>query len=162
MDIIKFLIVAFMAASFRVGVNTDLIPFEQQQEYIEQYVFEIIEEGNYDVNPAYILAIIYKESRGVWTAKNGDHYGLMQINPKWQQERMERLNVTDLAANPYDNLKVGIDFFDQLLKDYPNPYDALNVYNSGSTDGLAHAYSLTVMDKKYEIEHELWDKYEGW
>ena len=161
-DIIKWMILMLMAASFRNGLNTESIPYDMQKQYIEEYVFEIIEEGGYDLNPAFVLAIIETESTYKWQARNGEHYGLMQINPKWQQERMAELGVKDVTSNPYDNLRVGIDYIYDILTDYPNPYDALNIYNSGSTDGWAHEYSIAVMDRKYRIEHELWDKYDAW
>ncbi len=163
MDIIKFCIVMLAAASFRMGVNTELIPYEDQKNYIEEYVFEIIEEGNYyNVPPSLVLAVVEKESTYYWQARNGEHYGLMQINPKWHKDRMEKLGVEDLAANPYNNLLVGIDYISELLKKYEDSYDALNVYNSGSTNGIAGQYALSVMSKKYEIDEYLWDKYEGW
>lgn len=163
MNPITWMIIMAMAACFRAGVNTDVIPYETQKDYIYNYVFEIIEEGEYDVHPALILAIVETESTYYWQAKNGEHYGLMQINPKWQKDRMERLEIEDLSANPYDNLRVGIDYIQELLHTYKNEYTALNVYNSGSThDGYATSYSITVMDKKLRIEHEMWDKMEGW
>ena len=162
MDIIKWFIIMGMAACFRAGVHTDVIPYEIQKEYIEEYVFEILEEGDYDVDPALILAIVETESTYYWDAQNGEHYGLMQINPKWQKASMEELGVEDLAANPYDNLRVGIDYISDLLHDYPDPYDALTVYNAGHTYGYASQYSIGVMKKKMTIEEYLWDKYEGW
>lgn len=163
MDIINFCIAMLMAAAFRNGVNTEVIPYELQKEYIEQYVFEIIEEGDYDVHPALILAIVETESSYKWQAQNGTHYGLMQINPEYQKERMERLDIEDLKANPYDNLRVGIDYFQELLNTYGNEYIALNAYNSGGTNnGYASEYSITVMDRYKRIEHEMWDSMEGW
>lgn len=152
-----------IAVCFKNGVNTDAIPYETQKELIEEYVLEILEDGEYDVSPALVLAIVETESIYYWEAQNGEHYGLMQINPKWQQERMAELGIEDLAANPYDNLRVGIDYIQDLLYEYKNEYIALNVYNSGGTNhDIPSGYALTVMEKKYRIEHELWDKYEGW
>lgn len=162
MDAIKFAVIMLMTASFRNGLNTELIPFETQKEYIQDYVFEIIEEGDYDIHPALILAIIETESTYKWQAQNGEHYGLMQINPKWQKDRMEKLGIEDLTANPYDNLRVGIDYICDIHEDYDNLYDVLNIYNSGSTDGYAHEYSIQVMDRYYELQHEMWDTMEGW
>ena len=79
-----------------------------------------------------------------------------------QSELAEKLGVSDLQANPYDNIRVGVDYISDLFEQYDNPYDVLNVYNSGSTDGYAHEYSITVMERFYRIEHELWDSMEGW
>lgn len=163
MDIIEFCLAMLLAASFRTGVNTELIPYEEQKAYIYDYVFEIIEEGEYDVHPALILAIVETESCYKWQAQNGTHYGLMQINPQYQTERMEKLGVEDLKTNPYDNLRVGIDYFQELLDTNENEYIALNVYNSGGkNDGYASEYSITVMERYKRIEHEMWDSMEGW
>lgn len=162
MDIIKWMLVMAMCVCFKNGVHTDVIPYETQKEFIEQYIFEIIEEGQYEINPAFILAIVETESTYYWDAQNGEHYGLMQINPKWQKDRMEKLGVEDLAANPYDNLRVGIDYICELLDQYKDPFDALTVYNSGSTNGIASQYSIGVMKKYYDLEEYIWDKYEGW
>lgn len=163
MDILQWLIAMLMIASFRNGVNTELIPQDLQKEYIEEYVMEIIAEGDYDIHPAFILAIIERESGYKWQAQNGVHTGLMQINPQYQKVRMEKLGVEDLGACAYDNIKVGVDYVDALFDMYPgSPIDVLNCYNSGSTDGFAHEYSIDVLDRYYRIQHEMWDKYEGW
>lgn len=141
--------------AYRNGLNTDSIPYETQKDYIYEFVFEIIVDGNYTMEPALILAMVEVESTYYWEARNGEHYGLMQINPKWQEERMAELGVEDLSANPYDNLRVGIDFVEYLFTQYSDPYDVLNVYNSGGTSGEPTTYSTKVMSIYERISKEL-------
>ena len=61
------------------------------------------------------LAVIRKETgfQNVM-GDNGNSYGYMQIQPRWHEDRMERLGVTDLT-DPYSNFRVGCDFLAELL-----------------------------------------------
>ena len=72
-----------------------------------------------DVPYALVLAIIEHESGYEFdkTGDNGNSKGYMQIYEKWHTDRMQKLNCTDLM-NPYQNVKVGIDFLSYLLKKY--------------------------------------------
>ena len=73
----------------------------------------------YDVPYALVLAIIEYESGYEFdkTGDNGNSKGYMQIYEKWHTDRMQKLNCTDLM-NPYQNVKVGIDFLSYLLKKF--------------------------------------------
>ena len=85
-----------------------------------------------DVPYAIVLAIIEYESGYEFdkTGDNGNSKGYMQIYEKWHTDRMQKLNCTDLM-NPYQNVKVGIDFLSYLLKKYGTVQDALAAYNYG-------------------------------
>ena len=76
------------------------------------------------------LAVIRKEStyQNI-TGDGGDSIGYMQIQPKWHQERMRRLGVTDLTQ-PLANFQVGCDYLAELMDKYPTE-EALTAYNSG-------------------------------
>ena len=76
------------------------------------------------------LAIIRKEStyQNI-TGDCGDSIGYMQVQPKWHQERMRRLGVTDLTQ-PLANFRVGCDYLAELMDKYPTE-EALTAYNSG-------------------------------
>ena len=85
-----------------------------------------------DVPYALVLAIIEYESGYEFdkTGDNGNSKGYMQIYEKWHTDRMQKLNCIDLM-NPYQNVKVGIDFLSYLLKKYGTVQDALAAYNYG-------------------------------
>lgn len=87
------------------------------------------------------LAVIWQETdfRNV-VGDDGASYGYMQVQPKWHENRMERLGVTDLA-DPYGNFLVGCDFLAELVERY-DIVDALTKYNSGKTGNSQYAQSV--------------------
>ena len=94
------------------------------------------------------LAVIRKETdfRNV-VGDNGDSIGYMQIQPRWHEERMERLGVTDLA-DPYSNFRVGCDFLAELLEKYTLE-EALTAYNSGKAGQSEYATSVMGYMEEY-------------
>ena len=79
---------------------------------------------------------------------------------EWHTDRMQKLNCTDLM-NPYQNVKVGIDFLSYLLKKYGTVQDALAAYNYGERGAREHlwnngvyvySYNTAIMQRMKEIE----------
>ena len=115
-----------------------------------------------DVPYALVLALIERES-GYEFDKVGDggqSKGYMQIYEKWHTDRMQRLGCTDLM-NPYQNVRVGIDFLSYLLKKYGTVQDALTAYNYGEKGAREHlwrngvyvySYNSAIMQRMKEIE----------
>ena len=68
---------------------------------------------------------------------SGNSIGYMQVQPRWHQERMDRLGVTDLS-NPYGNFRVGCDYLADLMRKY-TVEEALTAYNSGRPGESAYA-----------------------
>lgn len=108
------------------------------------------------------MAIIEHESGYEFdkTGDNGNSKGYMQIYEKWHTDRMQKLNCTDLM-NPYQNVKVGIDFLSYLLKKYGTVQDALAAYNYGERGAREHlwnngvyvySYNTAIMQRMKEIE----------
>ena len=97
------------------------------------------------------LAVIRQETefRNV-IGDNGDSIGYMQIQPRWHEERMERLGVTDLA-DPYSNFRVGCDFLAELLSKYTLE-EALTAYNSGKPGKSEYATSVMNYMEEYNYE----------
>lgn len=115
-----------------------------------------------DVPYALVLAIIEQESGYEFdkTGDGGQSKGYMQIYEKWHTDRMQKLNCTDLM-NPYQNVKVGIDFLSYLLKKYGTVQDALAAYNYGERGAREHlwnngvyvySYNTAIMQRMKEIE----------
>lgn len=119
----------------------------------------------YGVSYPLIIAMIERES-GYQYNKSGDggcSFGYMQIYEKWHEDRMERLNCTDVL-NPYNNVKVGIDYIAKLIEKYGNKQDALTVYNYGekgaqekmwSKGVYTYTYNQEILQREQEIEEEL-------
>lgn len=93
------------------------------------------------VDPNIVKAIIMEESGGNPNAvgDGGESIGLMQIQPKHHQKRMEELGIVSLF-DPQENVILGCSILSDLYDKYGNYEDALSVYNSGNTkDGKAYA-----------------------
>lgn len=97
---------------------------------LQDHIFKLCEEA--DIDPAIVIAMIEKESG--YTADilgdNGNSYGLMQIQPRWHYDRMERLECYDLL-DPYQNVTVGIDFLAELKRSDKSIEWVLMAYNGG-------------------------------
>lgn len=87
---------------------------------------------DYGVDMPLVLAIIGQESnyRPDAAGDNGNSLGLMQIQPRWHQARMDDLGVTDLL-DPYQNVTVGIDLLAELMSKNKGTEWALMAYNGG-------------------------------
>lgn len=120
----------------------------------EDLQLHIIEQAEaHGIDPAIILAMIYKESsyRADNVGDNGNSFGLMQIQPRWHSGRMERLGCDDLF-DPFQNVTVGIDFLGEMLNRYDgNIEKALVAYNQGSYKGTVTKYAKAVLAKADEI-----------
>lgn len=100
------------------------------------------------VDPNIVKAIIKEESGGNPNAvgDNGESIGLMQIQPKHHQKRMEELGIVSLF-DPQENVILGCSILSDLYDKYGNYEDALSVYNSGNTED-GKAYAEKILNRK--------------
>ncbi len=86
-----------------------------------------------DIPPAVVMALIMVESGGdEWAiSDDGKDYGLMQIREEYHQERMRRLEVTQLL-DPIENITVGIDLLKEL-SGYGNPIEWVLMAGASAT-----------------------------
>lgn len=124
----------------------------------------------YGVDYSLVVALIERES-GYMSDKAGDggsSIGYMQIYESAHSDRMKRLDCTDLT-NPYQNVKVGIDYLAELLKKYGTPRDAVAAYNYGERGAREHLwdkgiraypYNLGILGRAEELREE-WKCREG-
>ncbi len=92
---------------------------------------------------------------------NGNSLGLMQIQPKWNAERMERLGCVDLL-DPFQNVTVGIDVLAELIDKDTDLYWVLMAYNGGqayATKNMKNEtysdYAIYVTERATELEKEI-------
>ena len=120
-------------------------------EGIQDHIFMVCED--YGIDPALIVSMIGRESgyREDAVGDSGKSLGLMQIQPRWHKDRMNRLGCDDLL-DPYQNVEVGIDLFAELLNQNGSVEWALMAYNGGPTyankklaQGKVSEYAQTVM-----------------
>ena len=115
---------------------------------LQRFIIHLGEETG--VDPKIILALIYVESsyNADSIGDDGRSFGLMQVQRRWHEERIERLNVIDLL-NPYDNVKVGIDYLSELYEKYGDIEMALVAYNAGPTGAWEHWFSKGIYTSDY-------------
>lgn len=132
-------------------VVESVIPFydvpldiETQKEILEM-CFE------YDLTYELILGIISVESdfRSTVIGDGGESFGLMQIQPKWWSETMNKHEITNLL-DPLQNIHCGCAILRELIDRYGTEYRALQAYNTGRPDSN-NGYA----DKVYKAVDEL-------
>lgn len=133
------------------------VPLDQS---IQDYILTMCSEcDSYDLNPAIVTAIIWKESEFNADAigDNGNSLGLMQVQPRWHSDRMEKLSAPDLL-NPYQNIRVGIDYLVELYSINDDIEWVLMAYNGGPTyannlynEGAISKYAIDILDKADEL-----------
>lgn len=136
-------------------VKTYPVPLDE-----ELQLFIIRECEDYHVDPVIIFSMIEQESsfRAEVIGDHGKSYGLMQIQPIWHSERMNKLGVTDLL-NPYQNVTVGIDFLAELLDSGKGTAWALSAYNGGQAyaddlfeNGTTSEYAVRVLENSERMK----------
>lgn len=131
------------------------VPLDEE---LQNYIFDLCEE--YNINPAMIIAIIERESNYNASAKgdSGNSLGLMQIQPRWSEERMARLGCPDLL-DPYQNVTVGIDILVEYFNKGNSVEWVLMAYNGGPSyanrkieNGEISEYAKNVLELTESLE----------
>lgn len=123
----------------------DHIDFEYE---MQELLWEACEEAGCPYELA--LAVIFRESsyKNV-NGDNGSSVGYMQIQPRWNQARMERLGVSDLS-DPLSNFRVGCDLLSKLIEKYGSYESALTCYNTGKPGTSRYAERvLSYMEETF-------------
>lgn len=129
-------------------------------EDLQDHIFAVCEE--YRINPAIVFAIIERESQFDIDAigDRGRSFGLMQVQKRWHGDRMNKLGVTNLL-NPYQNVRVGIDYLAELFERCEDIEWVLMAYNGGPSyanrsvaAGLVSSYATGVLVRSRELDNE--------
>ena len=122
-------------------------------EALQDHIFALCKEREFD--PAIVVAMIERESyyNPLCMGDNGASYGLMQIQPRWHQARMDKLGCTNLL-DPYQNVTVGLDYLVELSETGKGIEWVLMAYNGGPSyanrkakEGRISGYASWVLDK---------------
>ena len=107
---------------------------KKAMEFINSSLGEWIIEysASKNIDPFLIFAIAERESglNPNVVGDNGASIGLMQIQPRWNRERMKRLDVADLRE-PRGSVKVAIDILLEYKEKDSDLYFVLMAYNGG-------------------------------
>lgn len=119
-------------------------------EDLQDHIFNLCDEKGIEYKVA--MALIHTESRfdATCVGDSGNSLGLMQIQPRWHYERMERLGCNDLL-DPYQNVTVGLDLFSDLLEEYGVVEYALMAYNGGGSYADSMIDSGLISDYAYSV-----------
>ena len=118
---------------------------------LELQLFIIRTCEDHHIEPSILIAMIERESRFKVDAMGdrGAAYGLMQIQRRWHEARMDKLGVTDLL-DPYQNVLVGIDFVAELLDHYNGDIEcALMAFNAGMSGANKYWFSKGIYSNDY-------------
>lgn len=131
------------------------IPLDEE---LQIWVFDYCKDKH--ISPYLVFAMCERESQYKADAvgDSGNSLGIMQIQPKWHQERMDRLGCTDLL-NPYQNVTVGIDILLDLYSKNEDTAWVLMAYNGGVAYANRHCdagniseYAEYIMARAEELE----------
>ena len=131
--------------------NTDNAYFEVPLSHdIQDHIFEVCEE--YGIAPALVIAMIAQESgfRDGRIGDGGASEGLMQVQRRWHQERMDRLGCDNLL-DPYQNITVAVDYIAELKEINPDLYWVLMAYNSGMGNATKNMESGNYSEYAVEV-----------
>lgn len=139
-----------------------LVPCLSSQAMEEEQVRELAEEigTEYAICPELLQILAFHESSYKEDAENDGCIGLMQIDPKWHEKRMEELGITDLH-DPEQNMWCAADYLAELAGKYEDIGMALMVYtgNSGAWEyyrtgeGLSE-YVEELLRESEQLERE--------
>lgn len=134
-------------------------------EVVQVYLWSLCKQRNIDYYM--VVALIERESAYKWDAAGdgGNSLGYMQIGKRWHEDRMAEEAVADLL-NPYGNIRVGLNFIQELNERYLESSGAncvLMVYNMGASQAkswwakgvYSTEYSRGVLVRAEEIKQEL-------
>lgn len=127
---------------------------------IQDHIFDLCEQ--YELDPAIVIAMIGRESgyQIRIMGDGGNSYGLMQIQPRWHQDRMNSLGCTNLL-DPYQNISVGLHLLNELNGYGKGLEWALMAYNGGPSyanrlraDGEVSKYVVDILETSKRLELE--------
>lgn len=128
----------------RSAINITDLP-NDVQDYCE------IAATEFSIDPNILKALVYTESRGNYTAKNGSFIGLTQLKPAYFTSTIDELNITD-PTDPYQNVRICAYSLATWMSKYNNDTAlALDCWHKGEKGAVStHTakgtyYSRTIM-----------------
>ena len=131
------------------------IPLDEE---LQIWVFDYCKDKH--ISPYLVFAMCERESNYNADAvgDSGNSLGIMQIQPKWHQERMDKLGCTDLM-DARQNMMVGIDILMDLYSKCNDTAWVLMAYNGGVAYADRHCdagniseYAEYIMARAEELE----------
>lgn len=126
----------------------------------QQMIFEKCEE--YEIDFAFTMAVIFRESSFRPDADSGSSVGLMQINRINHDWLSAELGLTDFF-DPEQNVTAGLHMLRNLFEKYDDPHTVLMAYNMGEYGAkkqwdkgiFTSAYSEGVLQTANKYQEEI-------
>lgn len=125
------------------------VPLEEDVQF---YIVRLCEENHIDASV--VLGMAQRESSFTADAigDGGESFGMFQVQPRWHQDRMDKLGVTNLL-DPCQGASVAVDFLKELLDRYDGDMaKALTAYNQGSFKGVVSDYAKAVLENSENLK----------
>ena len=155
------LIVGLIVSASIFQAHPLVVDCSDNDTYLSEEIQQICNEvgDEYGICPELLMSVIEHESSGNPKAVSpGGCLGLMQIDPRWHKERMERLGVTDLC-DPEQNILTGTDYLMELAEEYGDLYLVLMHYNMTHSkaqelwnQGKYTKYALSISARSAQLE----------
>ncbi len=126
------------------------------KEELAEVIYE--EATRYNHDPKFILALIFTESEFYnWAVSQKGAKGLMQIMPYVAKSLARDLGIEwsgdRTLFNPYLNIRIGIYYLSQLMRDFKDVGTALTAYNYGPT------YVKGLIERKERIPNDYYRRF---
>lgn len=125
------------------------VPLEED---VQIFIVRLCEENHIDASV--VLGMAQRESNFTADAigDGGESFGMFQVQPRWHQDRMDKLGVTDLL-DPCQCASVAVNFLKELLDRYDGDMaKALTAYNQGSFKGVVSDYAKAVLENSENLK----------
>lgn len=96
----------------------------------QNYVIKMCERKHIDPKLVFAMMKVESDYDPHCISDHGESIGILQIQPRWHKERMDRLHAHDML-NVRHNIKVAIDYLSYLYKRYGDTNSVLMAYNGG-------------------------------
>lgn len=134
----KFLLWGILIAGIliqQISVEAAASDLSQDEIKIPKEIIEYCETvgEDFDICPELLEAMAYNESRFKPTVKNGNCWGLLQVNIKVHKDRIEKYGYTkEDMLESYPNLVVAADLLAELYETYGDDTPIVLFYYSGN------------------------------
>ena len=138
------------------------MPSEQQSALIQNInldattqwaIYDVCDRDNQLFCMVMAIAWVESQHKTGTIGDGGDSIGMMQINTRWNTNRMERLGVTDLT-DPVQSAMVAVDLLRELVEVYDleiGSHELAMFYNMGPT-GARRAMDAGTYETAYTQE----------
>ena len=151
---------AFLSQSISAyAIEQNLSAEDEIPKELKEYFDEVGQD--FCICPELLEAIAWHESRFIPDVKNGNHFGMMQVNVKIHKDRIKKYGwAADDMLDPYKNIVVAADYLSELFEMFEgDDYSVLLHYSGGwkavrnyTKYGIITEYVEEILTRSEEYE----------